>query len=390
MTCKSCGDKQDVPQNEGPYVVRNCESCGREIKDRPVGKHGIGLEVRKGDQLIIPANWLKLSANPLKSTGHLTRYGLDWFAQLVFNNNIEQKRLSMTDVIDELDEGFSNILRASPIISGLNIDDESQSQAVFSILEANKTLPEWWVYVAGYFLSIAKDAIAKSDAPLAAWAMACAERYRSLHVFKEHFEDVVWMGHSAKKLTDILSIWSHNRENSNEEFWQIQFQTHSIALSQLFSVPVTLIEGKAYVGGQGIDRADGRFVDFIFSGGTASDTMLVEIKTPVTQLMNKSKYRNVHAPSSQLSGSVVQVVDYRTSLTRELGTLTHGKYSLSTFHPRCVVIVGNSAELDNDSKRHSFELFRANLSNVEIVTFDEVFRKIEHLASLFNLVRSVN
>ena len=85
--------------------------------------------------------------------------------------------------------------------------------------------------------------------------MGCAERYRALHVFKVNFEDVVWMGHSAKRLTDLLRLWDANKTNGNEEFWQIQFQGHSLALSQLFSVPVTLIEGKAYVGGPGISSA---------------------------------------------------------------------------------------------------------------------------------------
>lgn len=51
------------------------------------------------------------------------------------------------------------------------------------------------------------------------------------------------------------------------------------------------------------------------------------------------------------------------------------------------MIIGNSGELDNGKKRRSFELFRSGLSDVEIVTFDELFLKIERLASLFNLVR---
>jgi hypothetical protein len=51
-----------------------------------------------------------------------------------------------------------------------------------------------------------------------------------------------------------------------------------------------------------------------------------------------------------------------------------------------VVIIGNaSEELNTDKKRKSFELFRTNLKNVEIVTFDELFKKAESLATLFNL-----
>jgi hypothetical protein len=36
----------------------------------------------------------------------------------------------------------------------------------------------------------------------------------------------------------------------------------------------------------------------------------------------------------------------------------------------------------------SFELFRTSLAGVDVITFDEFFRKIEHLAKLFNLVRT--
>jgi Domain of unknown function (DUF4263) len=130
-------------------------------------------------------------------------------------------------------------------------------------------------------------------------------------------------------------------------------------------------------------------VDFLFSGGSASEAILIEIKTPVTRLIQKRPYRgNVYAPSSDLTGSVVQVADYRRSLNRDRDTLIRDrKYDLAAFNPKAVVIIGNSSELDKDEKIRSFELFRSGLSNVEIVTFDELFLKIERLASLFNLIR---
>ena len=388
MPCKACEKIEDVAEDDGLFVIRKCDGCGREMKVREPGKHGIGIEIRKGDRPVIPAGWLNVSANPFKSSGHFTKHGLGWFAQLVFANSLGRPE-DLLAVTAQIDNEYGEVLKKSPLLTGLNVEDAEQSEAVFKKLNANQDLPEWWLYVAGCYLSISKDAIEKGDAQLAAWAMANAERYRALYLFKVNFEEVVWMGHSAKRLTDLLGLWDSNQTNSDEEFWQIQFQSHSLALSQLFSVPVTLIADKAYVGGQGIDRRDARVVDFLFSGGSGSEAILVEIKTPVTQLMLKTPYRNnVFVPSSDLSGSVVQIADYRATLTREFGALTSGKYDLSAFHPKCVVIIGNSAQLDTDKKRRSFELFRSNLSNVEIVTFDEVFRKLEHLASLFNLVRA--
>jgi hypothetical protein len=360
------------------------------MKLREPGEHGIGIQIRKGDQVVMPAGWLKISANPLKGTGHLSKAGIDWFAELVFCGELPKRRDDFVAVIDELDGQYETILKASPLLKEFDLEDPAQSEAVFNKLRANQNKPEWWLYESAIFLSIAKDAIENHDAPLAAWAIACAERFRSLYLFKENFAEVVWMGHSAKRLTELLHLWDANKTNGDEEFWQIQFQSHSVALAQIFSVPVTLIQGKAYVGGQGIDRGDARLVDFLFTGGSASEAILIEIKTPITPLLNKQAYRkNVYAPSSSLTGSVVQIADYRRSLSRDLDLLNRdGKYNIASFNPKAIVIIGNSAELNNEKRRRSFELFRRGLSNVDIVTFDEIFLKIERLATLFNLVRT--
>lgn len=389
MVCKTCEQIEDVTEAGGLYIIRNCSQCGRPMKLREPGEHGIGVQIREGDQVVMPPGWLKLAANPLRGSGHLSKAGLDWFAGLVFGSGLEKRRDDFTTAIAELDDEYGEVLKKSPLLAGFDVEDPEQFDAVINKLSADKRTPEWWLYVSCTFLSIAKDAIEKQDAPLAAWAVACAERFRSLYLFKEHFEEVVWMGHSAKRLTELLDLWDANKANGDEGFWQIQFQSYSFAFSQLFSVPVTLIEGKAYVGGQGIDRSDARFVDFLFSGGTACEAILIEIKTPVTPLIHKQPYRrNAYAPSSDLTGSIVQVADYRGSLNREFDSLNRGKkHDLAAFNPKAVVIIGNSSELDNEIKLRSFQLFRSGLSDVEIVTFDELFLKIERLASLFNLVR---
>ena len=86
---------------------------------------------------------------------------------------------------------------------------------------------------------------------------------------------------------------------------------------------------------------------------------------------------------------MVQVLDYRQELVSNVAKLTEGTdYDITAFKPRCAVIIGNSSdELADDTRRKSFELFRTNQSDVEIVTFDELFRKIEILANLFSLTR---
>ena len=72
----------------------------------------------------------------------------------------------------------------------------------------------------GTFSAIVKDALADNDARKAAWAMRAAERCRSMCVFKTHLEEVVWMGHSAGRLVEVIKNWYSNTDNGLEGFWQ--------------------------------------------------------------------------------------------------------------------------------------------------------------------------
>ena len=359
---------------------------------RELGKHGIGIKIEKGDEFVLPSEFLKIAANPLKSVGQLTQTGLDWFAKLVFeigvaNPSAHDDFLPVLDKIQEQNEGlFIN----SQLASGLDLSKESDQLEFFDRLKGKEDTVEWWGSTAAVMCSIAANAIRDGEASLAAWAMTVAERFRALAVFKLHFHEVVYMGHSAGRLVGLLREWDANKENNDEEFWQIRLSEHSYAFSQLFSAPVTFIQGRAYVGGAKLDGKDGRYLDFLLSGGNANHAILVEIKTPTTKLLSARYRGNVYPPSKDLSGSVVQVNDYCDSLRKQVVSLTAERgLELNTFNPKRIVLIGNyEKELDCPKKRSSFELFRSSLAGVEIVTFDEFFRKIEQLAKLFNLVRA--
>lgn len=389
MSCERCCDIVDVNEADGLFVIRRCASCGRDMKMRELGKHGIGIKVKKGDRFGLPPNWPTLAANPLKATGHLSRSGLELFAKNVFFSDIHSNREDFSAALSKMEDQFTEVLKNSPLLADFDIEENDQVQAVYKKLAENKELPEWWLYMAAASCSFAREEIEAGDANAAAWNMAIAERFRSMHIFKEHFEDVVFMGHSAKRLTDLIQIWDANKDNKDEEFWHITFQSNSFAFAQLFSVPVTFIQDKAYVGGTGIDRKDARLVDFVLAGGASNEAILLEIKTPVTKLLNKGAYRkNVFAASTELNGSVVQVADYRNTLVKEMASKLDSTREITTFRPKCIVIAGNTEQLDTEKKRRSFQLIRTSLSGIEIVTYDELFKKIEDLASLFNISRS--
>jgi hypothetical protein len=386
MPCPKC--EHIVQRPDLPHVVRKCEGCGHELHIHEPGAHGIGFNIRKGDQVVIPKDWLKLSLNPLKSTGHFSRYGLQWFAEQIHLEELPKKKNEVAQEIDRLEARCDEILGASSLLKGLYLSNADHSDQIINKLKEHRDSIEWWAFLMGTFISFLRDATGKNDVPQAIWAMGCVERCRSMLLFKEHLEEVVWMGQSAKRVVDILRTWDNNKTNADEGFWQITFRENVYAISQVFAVPLVFIQEAAYVGGMNVDRQNAKLVDYLFSQESSQEAVLVEIKTPATKLLGP-KYRGTYRPSAELSGAVMQVLDYRRTLSKNLTSVVEGtNHRLSAFSPRCVVIIGNGAlELDNDLKRIAFELFRTNSKDVELVTYDELFRKLEVLASLFSLTR---
>ena len=387
MTCQKCADIIERP--DLPHVVRICEGCGRSLHIHETGKHGIGVQIHKGDQFVIPAGWLKFSLDPRKSSGQFYKGGLQWYAEQIHLDGLPNKKDNIEDEVIKLQQLNEEILNESVLLQGLNINNSEHGDKIFDILNNQKTSLEWWVYLAAMFYDWVLSSIENNDIKQAVWAMGCAERCRSMQVYKEHLEEVVWMGHSAKRVIDMLRIWDNNKLNEDEGFWQITLKQNAYAISQIFAVPLLFIKDSAYVGGMNIDRKSAKFVDYLFALESSREAVLVEIKTPVTKLLG-TKYRGTYRPSQELTGSLMQVLDYRDTLMKDLRRVTEGtNYTLNAFSPKCVVIVGNgAAELADEEKRTAFELFRANSKDVEIVTYDELFRKLDILANLFSLTRS--
>lgn len=178
-------------------------------------------------------------------------------------------------------------------------------------------------------------------------------------------------------LTQALEIWKTSKGNPSEEFWQQLFQKCPAAIAQIFPTSMIKFGEKCYVGGKFFDNSGGNLIDFIYASKSTNNVVLVEIKSPTTKLLGKKYRANAYCLSDELSGSIVQVLNYKDSLIKQYHGLSQNKESAFTaLSPRCVVIVGSTVELDCSEKMNSFELFR-NEIRVEIVTYDELFEKIQ-------------
>jgi len=190
-------------------------------------------------------------------------------------------------------------------------------------------------------------------------------------------------------LRSALETWEANQDNTSEEFWQQTLKDNSFILSQAFSVPVLLIQDKAYVGGREISRQGTTELDFLLANPITANAACVEIKTPCTPLLGKlyrgSSSGRVFGASTDLSGALAQVRNYRYRLTT--GYAHHrigreGEFEVAA--PRCVVIAGHAGrDLGNDdSRKRAFEAFRGGLGDVDVITFDELFERVRSLCDL--------
>ncbi len=190
---------------------------------------------------------------------------------------------------------------------------------------------------------------------------------------------------AAVGLTNLkifLKEWRDHSKESQEEFWQTLFAKNAFVLSQLFAYPVILIKDKAYLGGKDLTNRGGQIVDFLYKLESTGAAAMVEIKTPMTPLLG-SEYRGVYPISSEVAGAISQALRYRDSLVENRQTLQGEGPPLTAAEPYCVVVAGDCIELDSSEKKASFERLRERLTGIRILTFDEVYRRIEGLLAIF-------
>ncbi|MBS4028244.1 MAG: DUF4263 domain-containing protein, partial [Ignavibacteriales bacterium] len=189
---------------------------------------------------------------------------------------------------------------------------------------------------------------------------------------------------SINSLKNILTIWNSNKTNSNESFWQDFFTKNSWVIAQVFSYPVVLFKDKAYVGGKTINNQGGNVVDFIFKSGLIENILLVEIKTPTAKLLG-NEYRSTYCLSNELTGSISQLLKYKDEVQKNYFNLNQlDNENFFVFDPQCLLVIGSvEGEKWSHLQKSTFTLQRHNLKNVEVITFDELFKKVEMLIELF-------
>lgn len=186
---------------------------------------------------------------------------------------------------------------------------------------------------------------------------------------------------SKERIRKIIDIWENEKYNKEEEFWQNFFTANSWIISHSLSEPEILFTSKAYLGGKSLKNQGGKIIDFLFQSQITENLTLIEIKTPNTKLIGES-YRSNHSISKELTGSIIQLLDYKETILKSVSQHKEAIHeSFELFSPKMILIVGSTESLSKE-QLYSFELLRREMKNVEIITYNELFKKIKNLYEL--------
>lgn len=173
---------------------------------------------------------------------------------------------------------------------------------------------------------------------------------------------------------DLLS------KRANEDTWQKLFNENPFILSLAFGYPAIKISDQASVGGKRLSGDGEKITDYLIKNSITNNLALIEIKKPSSSLLNKKAYRGaVYCASSELTGSVTQVLDQCYQLEQNIATIKNNNriYDIESYAVHCILVIGTMP--DDEDQKKSFEIYRRNSKNVQIITFDELLLKLKQL-----------
>jgi hypothetical protein len=180
------------------------------------------------------------------------------------------------------------------------------------------------------------------------------------------------------------------KQDWNEPNWQKFFDNNSwifgYGLDYKF---LKIVQKEASVSDSDVDGTNSVISDFLL--GNKRFTVLVELKRPDTRLFENSKNRsNSWTLSKDLTNAVSQILtqkaEWEIKSQMEQFDSEGNVINEKTYDPKTILIIGNTSQFIGDDreskiKAKTFELYRRNSRNIEIITFDELLDKASFIVS---------
>lgn len=212
-------------------------------------------------------------------------------------------------------------------------------------------------------------------------------RKAQLEIFRKLLYEDYLNAYKKEKITETTKdeiAWQHFFNNNQWIFgYGLDYRFQGV-LQKEFSASDTDASGKEQV-----------YADFLI--GDNNFTTFVELKLPTTPLFGSSKNRsNAWSLSNQLIDGVSQILEQKASgqikLERNPFDEDGEPITQKSYDSKTLLLIGDlKGQLDNSNdnskvieiKKKTFELFRRDSRNVEILTYDELFERAKHIVNQY-------
>lgn len=241
-----------------------------------------------------------------------------------------------------------------------------------------------------------KNTISQGDIRALSRKKQQLEIFKNMLYTKGYFEQLK----SDKSIKKDESVWQYYFE---ENSWILGYGLNFIFNSELDGKKLEQVT-------KGYDfNSSGKRVDlFMKTRGLINSLCFGEIKTHKTILLKKvtdAYRRECWAANDELTGGIAQIQKTVQKSIENIKTKTEIKdksddltgEQLYLYQPKSFLIIGSLKEFEglsgiNEEKFSSFELFRRNMFNPEIITFDELYERAKHIVEnpLIALDKNIN
>lgn len=194
--------------------------------------------------------------------------------------------------------------------------------------------------------------------------------------------------HAERTLT-LQRFNANLTANQPEGWWQDFFEKNTwifgygLNYQILKSIQAQPRYGGLTVTGRGVQKGD----YLQRTEATVKFTVLVEIKRPGTHLLGSEQYRNgAWELGGELAGGVSQMHANCSTWEKEGSRSEENQEALTrqgifTVQPKGILVIGHTNQLTDLHKRSTFEMFRRNTLNPEILTFDELYERAKFIVN---------
>lgn len=189
-----------------------------------------------------------------------------------------------------------------------------------------------------------------------------------------------------------------NPNDYTEPDWQVFFERNEWLFGYgLRYKYLKILQREAHISHTDLNGSNDVIADFLISDSRF--TRIVELKTPQTNLfVNRKNRADSWRLSSELTDAVSQILaqkaNWEMESQRDNYTSEQMLITEKTYDAECILIIGsldsiNGTDREKIIKKKTFELFRRNLKNIDIICYDELLERARFIVKNAEVLESV-